>query len=80
MKLSNYDPVEFKFLAERARNRGDYETAARFFRYLMVHFGVVNDEANRRRFAVKSGGLCEGNNVMSQGCGSLQRGWKHGDG
>ena len=55
MKLSNYDPVEFKFLAERARNRGDYETAARFFRYLMVHFGVVNDEANRRRFAVKAG-------------------------
>jgi len=55
MRFSRYDPVELKFLAESYLKRGDYENAARFFRYLMVHFRMVEDEHNYRRFAVKAG-------------------------
>ena len=54
MKLSRYDPVELKFLAEKYLERGDYENAARFFRYLMVHFKMANDESYRK-FAIKAG-------------------------
>jgi len=42
-------------LAEEAVKRHDYETAARFYRYVSVHFGLLNDLDNLKKFAIKSG-------------------------
>jgi len=55
MKFSRYEPAELKFLAESCLRRGDYENAARFFRYLMVHFRMAKDESNYKKFAIKAG-------------------------
>jgi len=42
-------------LAEEAAKRRDYETAARFYRYVAVHFGLLNDLDNLKKFAIKAG-------------------------
>jgi len=42
-------------LAEKAVKRDDYETAARFYRYVAVHFGLLNDIDNQKKFAIKAG-------------------------
>jgi len=42
-------------LAEEAVRREDYETAARFYRYVAVHFGLLNDLDNMKKFAIKAG-------------------------
>lgn len=55
MKFNRYDPVELRFIAENYLRKGDYENAARFFRYLMVHFRMAKDNPNYRKFAIKAG-------------------------
>jgi len=42
-------------LAEEAAEREDYETAARFYRYVAVHFGLLNDLENLKKFVIKAG-------------------------
>jgi tetratricopeptide (TPR) repeat protein len=41
--------------AEKAVKEGNYESAARLFLHVSTYYGVVNDELNRKKFAVKSG-------------------------
>ncbi|MEM2887927.1 MAG: hypothetical protein QXR42_00405 [Candidatus Bathyarchaeia archaeon] len=41
--------------AENAIEKGNFESAARFFRYVSTYYGMVNDEPNRKKFAVKTG-------------------------
>ena len=38
-----------------AVKRRDYETAARFYRYVTVHFGLLNDSENLKKFSIKTG-------------------------
>ena len=45
-------------LAEEAAKRGDYEEAARFYRYVAVHFGLLNDSENLKKFTLKAGECC----------------------
>lgn len=47
--------LEWLKLAEEAAERQDYETAARFYRYVSVHFGLLNDMDNMRDFTIKTG-------------------------
>ena len=42
-------------LAEGAVKMRDYETAARFYRHVAVHFGLLNDLDQMKRFTVKTG-------------------------
>ena len=42
-------------LAEEAAKRRDYETAARFYRYVAVHCGLLNDLDNMKNFTIKTG-------------------------
>jgi len=42
-------------LAEEAAKRHDYETAARFYRYVAVHFGLLNNIDNLKNFTIKAG-------------------------
>ncbi|MEM1581218.1 MAG: tetratricopeptide repeat protein [Candidatus Bathyarchaeia archaeon] len=44
-----------EFLASEALRKRDYESAARYFRHLAVHFGIINNESNKRRFSIKAG-------------------------
>jgi len=53
--FSGYNSFDLESLAERALKVGDYESAARFFHYLAVYYGMANDEANWRKFSMKSG-------------------------
>jgi tetratricopeptide (TPR) repeat protein len=55
MGLSSYSSDELQSFAERSLKMGDYESAARFFYYLAVYYGVMNDEENWRKFSMKSG-------------------------
>jgi tetratricopeptide (TPR) repeat protein len=41
--------------AEKAVKEGNYEVAARLFRHVSTYYGIINDEPNRRKFAVKTG-------------------------
>lgn len=47
--------LEWIKLAEMAAKRHDYETAARFYRYVTVHFGLLNDLDNFKEFSIKTG-------------------------
>ncbi|MBS7634835.1 hypothetical protein KEJ34_04990 [Candidatus Bathyarchaeota archaeon] len=58
MKPSDYTTSDIIKLAENALRIGNYEDASRFFRYLMIHFGAINDEPNKRVFAIKTGECC----------------------
>ncbi len=42
-------------LAEEAARRQDYETAARFYRYVAVHFGLLSDTESLKNFTIKTG-------------------------
>ena len=55
MASEGRDPDALADLAERAFRGGDYEVAARIFHRLMVYYGILNDELNRRRFALRAG-------------------------
>jgi len=41
--------------AEKAIEKGDFESAARLFRYVSTYYGMINDETNQQKFAVKTG-------------------------
>jgi len=41
--------------AEKAVKEGNYESAARLFLHASTYYGIVNDEPNRKKFAIKSG-------------------------
>jgi tetratricopeptide (TPR) repeat protein len=41
--------------AEKAIKEGNYESAARLFLHASTYYGIVNDEPNRKKFAIKSG-------------------------
>lgn len=58
MKPGDYTISDVIKLAENALRIGNYEDASRFFRYLMMHFGAINDEPNKRIFAIKAGECC----------------------
>jgi len=45
-------------LAEEAAKRSEYEAAARFYRYVAVHFGLLNDLDNMKNFTIKTGECC----------------------
>jgi len=47
--------LEWIRIAEDAVKRRDYETAARFYRYVTVHFGLLNDIDNLKDFSIKTG-------------------------
>lgn len=55
MASGERDPSALVDLAERAFRSGDYEVAARIFHRLTVYYGILNDELNRRRFALRAG-------------------------
>ena len=42
-------------MAEEAIKRRDYETAARFYKYVSVHFGLQNNSEKLKAFTVKTG-------------------------
>lgn len=41
--------------AEEAANREDYEEAARFYRYVAVHFGLLKESESMKAFMIKTG-------------------------
>jgi len=47
--------LEWIKIAEEAVKRGDYETAARYYRYVTIHFGILNDMDNMKKFTIKTG-------------------------
>lgn len=55
MVYEGYNPAQLESLAEEAFRRGDYESAARFFHYLVAHYSIMNDKLCRRRFAIRAG-------------------------
>jgi tetratricopeptide (TPR) repeat protein len=58
VKPSDYTIYNIIKFAEDALRIGNYEDAARFFQYLMTYFGAINDESNKRIFAIKTGECC----------------------
>jgi len=57
--LKNHEAyLRWLALAEEAAKRRDYETAARFYRYVVVHFGLLNDSENLKKFTIKTGECC----------------------
>jgi len=49
------DVLQWIKSAEEAIRKHDYEVAARFFRYVTVYFGLLNDTPNQRKFAIRTG-------------------------
>jgi tetratricopeptide (TPR) repeat protein len=41
--------------AEKAVKEGNYESAARLFRYVSTYYGIIGDEPERKKYAVKTG-------------------------
>jgi tetratricopeptide (TPR) repeat protein len=58
LKPSDHATSNIIKFAEDALKKGNYEDAARFFQYLMTYFGAINDEFNKRVFAIKTGECC----------------------
>ena len=49
------DYSEWIKMADLAAENKDYERAAHLYRYVTVHFGLLNDAMNMKRFSVKAG-------------------------
>jgi len=47
--------LEWVRMAELAVENKDYERAAHLYKYVTVHFGLLNDTENMRKFSVKAG-------------------------
>jgi len=55
MEFNKRDISLLKALADASLKRGDYESAARFFRHIAVHYGLQKDEVNRKNFSRRAG-------------------------
>jgi len=47
--------LEWIRAAEKAAKEGNYESAARLYRHVSTYYGIINDELNQKKYAVKTG-------------------------
>jgi tetratricopeptide (TPR) repeat protein len=47
--------LEWIRTAEKAVKEANYESAARLYRHVSAYYGIINDELNRKKYAVKTG-------------------------
>jgi len=53
----NYSTIYLEWVrsAQEAFKRRDYESAARFLKYVTIYYGTINDVSNQRKYAIKTG-------------------------